>query len=130
MAVDREPRFADNTLWIRSATTWSSPGCIIQAVTEIDVVPGPASLPRPPASPPSAILGLVRASSSATSSPVMCSVAGSQAMVSTGLLFERAVGSLPDVFTPATVDTRSAMAWRHGGHGLPVAVLMSCAAAQ
>src|SRR5206468_10128038 len=92
---------------MRSATTLSSPGCIIQAVTEMDVVPDSASLPPPPA--PSAILGLVLASSSATSSPVIFSLAGFQLMVSDGLLFERAVGSRTDVFTPAMVDTRLEM---------------------
>ena len=106
--MDRGLRFADSTAWIRSATTLSSPGCIIQAVTEIDVVPalGLVALRQPP---PTAILGLVLASSSATSSPVMCSVAGSQVMVSDGLLFERPVGSRTDVFTLAMVDTRLEM---------------------
>src|SRR6266705_1566462 len=94
---------------MRSATTLSSPGCIIHAVTEIDVVSGSASLPRPPPSAPSAILGLVLASSSATSSPVIFSLVGSQVMVSDGLLFERPVGSLTDVFTLAMVDTRLEM---------------------
>src|SRR5213592_2617044 len=94
---------------MRSATTLSSPGCIIQAVTEIDVVPGSASLPRPPPPAPSAILGLVLANSSATSSPVIFSLAGSQLMVSDGLLFERPVGSRTDVFTLAMVDTRLEM---------------------
>ena len=93
-------------------------------MTEIDVVPGWASLPGAAAA-PTAILGLVLASSSATSSPVMCSVAGSHVMVSDGLLFERPVGSRTDVFTLAMVDTRLEMLSSQREPRLPVGVVIA-----
>src|SRR5207244_13362600 len=105
-------RFWERTAWSRSATVFTSSGFIIHAVMETDVAPESAVEPRPPRPPPlppSAILGLVVANSSETSSPVMCSFAGSQEIVRPGLLLDRPVGSRTAVFTLSIVPTRLAI---------------------
>src|SRR5438132_4268195 len=120
ISVDRGLRFRDRTLYTRSATIASSPGCIIHAVMVMAVVPGSGSLARPPPPPPLpiAIRGLVLANSSATSSPVMWSFAGSHATTSEGLRLERPVGSRTAVFTLSITDTRFEMLSSQESHVL------------
>ena len=80
---------------------------------EMDVSGDSGSLPaaprRPPPPLPSAILGLVLANFSATSSPVIFSFAGSQLITSAGLRLDSPVGSRTAVLTPSIVETRLEM---------------------
>src|SRR4030095_9100213 len=86
--ADREVGFGilffDKTAYILSETILSSPGCICPAFTRIAVDAGLAVLIFR-ASMATAMRGLLRPSSSAASSAVICNSKGSQEMISTGV---------------------------------------------